>query len=836
VSILKDASSTAVFGVRGANGVILVTTRQGDSAKPQLSVTGEFSLQSLAARFDRIHSWEYAELRNESGRNDGIAEANLPYTPYMIQKYKDGSDPVFFPDRDIYHDYFHDFAPQTRFNLNYSGTTDKLRYFFNAGYINQQGLVKTESPKDLGYDPAFKMNRYSFRSNLEYNIFDNLKVTANVASYMEQLNTSGRFSGTSLDDHQRDLMASMWTMPPVWPGPVTVAGYTASDGSDIPENQPVNIDAERNVYGFLNRSGYLTRNTTNFYSSVGIEWGLDFITPGLSTKVLFSYDGFYYAQLLGNRAFPSYGFYQARSESEVSTYTVLRGIEQVNEAISLSKEGGSRFYVNFQYSLNYTRQFGKHNVTGLFMLQRDNWENYDADLPFNIFGMSGRLTYNYDQRYMAEFNAGYNGSEQFAKGSRFGFFPAFSAGWVVSNESLLKDNNILTHLKLRASYGKVGNDKLGDARFVYRTTMMEEDGYYSQLNSKRVILQRLGNEKVSWETAEKQNYGFDIQLFREFSFSLDLFFEERNNVFITSGMIPEFIGFRSWELPRLNIGRIQNRGYEAEAMYQKNLNNGLSFSIKGNFAYNRNKMLYMDEALLPDDYAVRYRSTGYSVGQFFGYKIDKSNGNGYLNTQEELDWAKGAYSIGTPRLGYIKYSDENGDGIIDVKDHIPIRYHPVPRITYGFSGSVACMGFDFSFLFTGITQSSTYMDRGIRENEVEGFYNDIHRRAWTEERYLNGEKITFPALSLMINTNHEMNEFSRIQDRSFLKLKNVELGYNLPAKWLQTMSISRIRVYTNANNLLTWSKMPLKTIDPEQSTLMAVPNMKMVNFGLNVVF
>lgn len=834
ISVLKDASSTAVFGVRGANGVIIVTTRQGQVGKPQLSVSSEYGLQSLAARFDRIHSWEYAELRNEASRNSGVSEENLPYTPYMIQKYKDGSDPVFYPDRDIYNDFFHDYTPQTRVNLNYSGASDKIKYFINIGYLNQQGLVKTESPKELGYDPAYKLNRYNFRTNAEYNVLNNLKISVNVASYMEQMNGSA-IQGGGINETMLYMMAFAWTMPPLWPGPTTKPGY------GVPENQPIEMVNGSEVYGVVNRSGYFTRNTIHFNSSVGLEWGLDFITPGLTTKAMIAYDSNNYSQLEASRTYQAYGAVIARSEQEKSYYTTLRGAGMYDESLRVSdKIGGSRFYMNFQYTLNYARQFGKHNVTGMYLLQRDNWETYTSwDLPYNLFGMSGRVTYNYDQRYMAEFNAGYNGSEQFHKDHRFGFFPAFSAGWVVTNENFLKDNNILSHLKLRASYGKVGNDKLGGDRFLYRTVVQEVGGgTSSQLGlNKRILLGRMGNELLSWEIAEKQNYGIDIQLLNELSISLDLFREERNNVFITRGTVPILQGIPISKLPKVNIGQIDNRGYEIETSWNKSLNNGLMFGIKGNFTYNRNKIVYMDEPLLSEDYAARYRSTGYSIGQFWGYKIDKSNGNGYLNTQEELDWAREAYRIGNPRLGDFKYSDENGDGIIDSKDQVPIGFQHLPRISYGFSGNVAFMGFDFSFLLTGIAQSNIAFNRGINEfTTTGGYYTDIHRNAWTEERYLNGEKITFPALGLLSNVNHVRNELTA-PNRSFIKLKNIEIGYNLPSKWLEPIKISSMRIYLNGNNLWTiWTKLPVKTIDPEQTTLEVLPNMKMINLGVNIVF
>jgi len=620
-------------------------------------------------------------------------------------------------------------------------------------------------------------------------------------------------------------------MPPTWPGRVTAPGY------GVPENQPVEINTDRTPYGTLNRNGYFTRNSTMFNSLVGVEWGLDFITPGLSTKFMIAYDGNYYTHLQGYKVFQIYGFNVARSEQERSYYTVIRGPDQTNESLNLAKRGGSWFYMNMQYILNYSRQFGKHSVTGMYLLQRDNWETNNPAIPYNVFGMSGRVTYNYDQRYMAEFNAGYNGSEQFHKDNRFGFFPAVSAGWVVTNEKFLKDNDVLTLLKFRASYGKVGNDQLGGQRFLYRTTVSEVGGYYSQLGfNKRIIEGLIGNEKLSWEVAEKQNYAVDMQLFRDFSLTFDLFREERNNVLISRKSVPVLQGVPVSNLPKVNIGVIHNQGFETEANYRKNLTNGLSFTFGGNFSYNRNKLVFVDEVIRPEDFVVRYASQGYSMGQYFGLKIDKSNGNGYINTQEELDWAKDAYKIGIPRLGDFLYSDENEDNEINSKDYIPIGYSVLPRISYGFQGSVSYKGFDFSFLFSGVAQSSFRLSRGLNEFEVEGYYSNIHKNAWTEDRYLSNEKITYPALALSVNINHAHDNDFNVVNRSFLRLKNIELGYNLPARWLQPMDISRVRVYMNGNNLWTWTKLPVTTVDPEQASYTVVPIMKMVTFGINIIF
>ena len=306
---------------------------------------------------------------------------------------------------------------------------------------------------------------------------------------------------------------------------------------------------------------------------------------------------------------------------------------------------------------------------------------------------------------------------------------------------------------------------------------------------------------------------------------------------ISRGTVPEIQGVALGNLPKVNMGRIDNHGYELEATYNKRLNDDWSFTVKGNFAYNKNTQRFMDEAQKTADYAYRYRSTGYSIGQCFGYKIDYSNGNGYINTQEELDKALATYQVGgTPRMGDFLYIDINEDGVIDEKDQAPIKYSDIPRITYGFSGSVNWKNFDFSFLFSGMAKASrVYTGWGATEFGLVGFYSDYHLQAWTPERYANGEEIKYPALASSPGTSQKANDFF-IMDRSFLRLKNIELGYTLPKKLLKKVGINSTRIYVNGNNLLTWKAMKTDAIDPEQSAELNYPITKMMNFGINVTF
>lgn len=838
ISILKDASATAVFGVRGANGVIIITTRRGEPGKSELSISVDYSLQQFTAKPDRIHSWDFAEMRNQAFLNDGYSKEDLPYNDYMIEMYRSGQDPVFYPDRDVYKDYFKDWTPQTRVNVNMSGGSDKITYFLNVGYLGQNGQFRTEDEEKLGYDPSYKTDRFNFRANIDYNIASNLKLSLNLASYLEKVNSpqTRELFESNIDMMIHNMMGGIRGTAPNYPGPYTVDGYTTLDGKAIPGGQIIHETGEdRNTFGEINRRGYRKETKTNLNSSLILDWGLGFITEGLSTKFMVSFDSRALTDLQGVRAYDTYGVIVAKSAEEKSYYTEQH--VNVDDAIRLYKGASSRYFTNLQYSINYARQFGLHDFSALALAQRDNWQEYAADLPYNMIGLSGRFTYAYDSRYLAEINLGYNGSEQFAKGRRFGFFPAVSGGWIVSNENFMRENPIITHLKLRASYGKVGNDKLGGRRFLYNSEIQLGGGSIPSLGLGKYVSQGLiGNPLLSWETSFKQNYGVDIKLFHDLSLTLDYYKEKRDNVLIARRSVSEILGYDLNNVPKMNMGIIDNSGYEIEVAYHKQLNNDWSFTVKGNFAYNHNKQRFMDEAAKSDDFAYSHRLEGYSIGQIFGYKIDYSNGNGYINTQEELDKATEMYTFGIPRMGDFIYVDVNEDGIIDEKDESPIKYSNVPRISYGFSGSVNWKDFDFSFLFSGIGKvSRTYLSAGAIEYTKSGFYSDYHLEAWTPERYANGEEIKYPALSSRAGVSHRSNDFYTM-DRSFLRLKNIELGYSFPKSLLNKIKVSNARVYVNGNNLLTWSALRTKAIDPEQTVEINYPITRMINFGVNVAF
>lgn len=848
VSILKDASATAVFGVRGANGVILITTKRGSAGKNELTINAEQSFTSFTREPERLHSLEYMALRNEASKNDGITP--LPFSEEVMAKYAnplaglDPSDPDYarkamvrkymYPDHDYYREYISRYAPQTRVNMNVTGGTDKVSYFVNGGYLHQGGNLNTEPKSVLGFDPAAKMDRYNFRANLDYKVTNSLKSFLNIGSYIEQVNMPAAWLYGNSDTGwmMSDLIYQAQTILPITPGPTTIDGFGVAPGQIV---DPGYMD--RSAFEIMNRMGARNEVRSNLNASFGAEWDLsNVVTKGLSLKGMLSYDSKATTAMQGKKSERLY-LAEVDMVNDKLSYAVKRSDESL---LTLTKGADSRYNINVQGSINYARAFGKHDVTGMILGQRDTWESTGGEIPFNVLGVAARATYGYDERYLAEVNMGYNGSEQFAPGHRYGFFPAFSAGWIISNENFLKNNRYITNLKLRASYGKVGNDKMGSARFLYQSNItLGGDGPLGSLGLGQTINQGLlGNPNITWEIAKKQNYGLDLQILRDLNLSVDVFKERRSNILISRGTVPEFQGVPLGNIPKVNMGLVDNKGFELELSYNKALSKDFKIMISGNYGYNRNTVKFLDESVRDESYAYRYRSTGFSLNQSWGYKIDYSNGNGYFNSKEELDsyLKTTTYGFGEPRIGDFKYIDLNKDGVIDDKDQAPIGYSNIPRVIYGLSLTFEYKGFDLTTFFQGVGKySSNYSQQGVYEYIIRGTYFDYHKTAWTPERYAAGEKITYPALSTHSNTNHTANDFF-VMNRSFTRLKNLVLGYTLPAGSLKALGVSKMRVYVSAQNYFTWAHLKMGHLDPENDASLGYPVTKMANFGLNITF
>ena len=852
ITILKDASATAVFGVRGANGVILVTTRRGSAEKTEFSVNVENSWQSFIRKPARIHSWEYMSLRNEALTNDG---KDILYDDGIIAKYtnpnKTDLENYMYPDHYYYGESIREFTPQTRVNMNMSGGSQKFRYFVNAAYLHQGGQFKTEPESKLGYDPQTKLNRFSFRSNIDYELHKNFKAFLNLGSYIEKVGLPGsNLTGVNMDNSIIEAMYLLNSTLPITPGPTTIGGF------DAPPDEVITADylPERSGFMIINRVGARKETRLNFNGSLGMEWNLEFLTKGLSTKFMVSFDN-RAANVTVSTIMPrKYNVKVDYDNDEI----FFPGIRSEKNPITLSKQASSRYTINLQYSLNYERAFNEdHRVGGLLLAQRDYWETSSGEMPYNYLGLVGRLTYSYKYRYLFDVNAGYNGSEQFAPNNRFGFFPSFSAGWVASNEPSLQnllEKAAITNLKFRASYGLVGNDKLGGVRFLYldentiQTSSGKNGPFYAEepipsLGRGRYISEgKIGNPELQWEITKKTNFGIDISFFKELSLTVDYYLGETDKILISRHTVPMIQGVELNKVPKSNQGKMKNSGFETELVYGKQMNKELFLNFRGNFGFNKNEVVYFDEAMLPEDYHYRYRTTGYIYGQQWGYLIDYGNGNGFFNSQDEIEGyldKKGdqiIYEMGTPRAGDFKYKDLNGDGRIDAKDMVPIGGSYIPQIAYGAMAGAIYKWFDLSVAMQGVAKYYKYNSyTNVFELGLQGAYLDYHKNAWTAERYAKGEKITYPALGSIQTVNHEPNEFF-IMNSSFLRLKEVMLGFTIPQNLIRGTGISRLRFYASGQNLYTWDKLPTKTFDPEQGGPASYPITRTITVGANVTF
>lgn len=846
VSILKDASATAVFGVRGANGVILITTRRGVEGKTELNISAVQSYTSFTREPERLHSLEYMDLRNEAAWNDGIETP--PFSQEMMDRYAnpltglDPNDPDYeeqanlrrylYPDHDYYREYISRYTPQTRINMNVSGGTDKVKYFVNAGYLHQGGNLNTEPESVLGYDSSSWMDRFNFRANLDFQITESLKSFLNVASYIEKVNMPAAWLyGGDTAWMMTDLLYQAQTILPITPGPTTIGGFGVAPGQIV---DPGYMD--RSAFEIMNRMGYRREVRSNLNSSFGLEWDLSkSVTKGLNVKGMISYDTRATSAEDGIQRERLY-LANVNFETNELNYAVKRPDETL---LHLQKATDSRYNINMQASINYNREIGRHNVGGMILAQRDHWESSWADLPFNVQGVALRATYGYDDRYFLEGNVGYNGSEQFAPGKRYGLFPAGSVGWVLSNENFLKNNETLTNLKFRASYGKVGNDKIGDARFLYQDNITMGGGTLSSLGrNQNVNIGLLGNPNITWEVATKQNYGVDLGLFGGFNATFDYFFENRSDILISRGMVPSFQGVPLGNVPKINMGEVDNQGYEVELTYNYSLSEDFLIMIRGNYAQNENVVRFYDEPRSDETYAHPFRVTGLPLATNFGYKIDYSNGNGFFNSQEELDeyLNNTTYGFGSPRVGDFKYLDLNEDGVIDSRDQAPIGHSRIPGVTYGLNTTLQYKGVELTAFFQGVGKyGSNYAVQGVYENIIQGTYFGYHKNAWTPERFANGENITYPALSTRTTTNHLANDFF-IMDRSYVRLRNVEVAYNFPSGILAALGVQNLRVFVSGDNLYTWDNLELDHLDPENNNSIGYPVTKMANLGLNLTF
>ncbi|OJV38572.1 MAG: hypothetical protein BGO33_06495 [Bacteroidia bacterium 43-41] len=824
VSILKDASATAVYGVRGANGVMIITTKRGQAGAPRVSYSYEYAVQKFSDVRHSMNAADYATHYNLAQSYDGyITGAYNPYfSDEVINKFKTHEDPIFYPDVDWFAYMFDKTSGQQRHNFNINGGTQKIKYFVSLGYFTQDGLIKhTKTITD--YDAGIKFDRYNIRSNFDFNITDRLSLNADISSQIEDR------SGTNTPVTR--LFEQVWRSNPMDAPKLEDTGgrYVVLDTKMDPGNP---ID-------YLISYGYKRDYSNYLNGSVRLNYKLDKLTKGLSIRGLVSYNNYYQQAQYYSKNKESYK--AVRLGDGTINYIPITEPSPYGFSESMSKN--RKIY--FETALDYNRKFGLHNVAGLLLYNQSKFysPNLAYLIPNGYQGLVGRLTYNYANRYMLDINFGYNGTENFAEGKRFGFFPAFSLGWAISEESFFPKNDYLTFLKLRVSYGEVGNDKVGGARFLYRPSSwvyVNNDyrfGIGADLQGHKGSKEAaLGNPDLTWERAKKTNIGADVAFFQgKLKTTIDYFTEKRDNILTTFNTIPFIVGA---QLPPYNFGKMNNKGWDGEISYNDKFNL-FNYWIKGNITYARNKIIEMDEITRLYPYLKR---TGQAYGQMFGLRDD-----GIYNSWEEVNNAnRPLYQWQNDKIqpGDIKYYDINGDGIIDGDDQIPIGYSNFPEVIFGTSFGGNFKGFDFSILFQGASNvTHRYHRREIRGFEEGTNAPDYMIESWTYERYQQSLPINFPRYNLGItyaNANHQASTFNTV-DARYIRLKNIEFGYTISGDILKKTGLNSVRIYINGDNLYTWDSL-LPGTDPESTGAgldennRPYPVTRRINFGLNIKF
>lgn len=825
LTILKDASATAIYGIRGANGVLLITTKRGKVGKPQLSYTGNVAVTSFTSLRKGMNSYDWAKSLNEALRNDSYI-TGATYIPRFsdadLALYQNGQDPVLHPNTDWYGLTLKPQALQTQHNLSINGGTEKVRYFVSAGFFSQGGLFNhTDLVKE--FDANRKYKRYNFRSNFDFDITKRLKASIDLSSQTENL--SGANNST--------LRIIEWIGAA---NPLTSPGFVGDKIVNL-----IGVGTATNPIANLFSEGYKREFKNFLQGSVRLDYTLDFITEGLSMHGLVNYQNNNTETLVNRRALLTY------NAIRLPDNTINFVPQNVDQPFTFGQTIGKNRRTYAEFGFDYKRAFGDHYVTGL--VNYNQTKRFDPELPFLVpngyQGVVGRTTYGYKGRYLAEFTFGYNGTENFAEGKRFGFFPAYSLGWVASDEPFFPKNNALTYLKIRGSYGEVGNDRLTalvtSDRFLYRPsayTTAPNGYYFGEVGSTatgytRAIEGKLGNPDVTWERAIKQNIGVEFSLWKsKIGVTADVFSEKRDNILANLGTVPITVGAT---LPAYNLGRMKNRGFDGDVTYNDRVG-AFNFFVKANFTFARNKVEFQDETVRPFTYQYR---TGQRFGQFFGLVAD-----GLYNTWEEVNDANrpvSNWNSNKIQPGDIRYKDINGDGLINDDDQVPIGYSNFPEKIFGVSVGGNFRGFDFSVLFQGVDNVSIAygrtQNRGLFENR--GAVNYLIN-SWSAERYEKGLPIDFPRFSENTNYTHNYQSstfFTR--DASYVRLKNVEIGYNLPKPFLSRLGLSSTRLYVNANNLYTWSSV-YPGVDPELSPGVVneepYPLTRTVNVGFNLRF
>ncbi len=809
VTLLKDAAAKALYGPLGAQGVLLITTKQGKAGKTEVHVNMNFGINGYTSKYEPMDSYSYALLRNEALTNDGLPPL---YTSEQLEHFRQGGVNNNWKDM-----YYKKHTTTQIYNVSGSGGSERIRFYLNAGYAHQDGIYKAE--RNEKYDPSPFYNRFTVVSNVKVNLFRYL--SAGLNTNVRLYRTNGSRTGTS------SILEGIFHTPATVPGPLTEDGKILTT-----ENFP------SPVYGKINRSGYTKSTGTDVDANFSMDLDMGFLTQGLSANARVGFHSYYVGTIDGSADYTRYVY---DKDGNLATFGT-----NVDSPLSLGKHSNTVYLMNFQGSFLYGRTFfGKLHLNAIvnYLAEDRISASFDAKnvLPYRRIQYAGQVHLGWDNRYFVEGVLTDAGTEAFSKGNQYHLSTAVSMAWNISNEPFMRDVRWLSQLKLRASYGALKYDNVSSiGRLLYSSDIRQQNGsgYINSLYTAALIKEYLvGNPHITWETSYQQNYGVDFCLFNKLKGSVDYWRTTQRDVIGKDYSKPAITGINSSNLPYENLGKIESHGLDLTLEYEKKLACGLNIGITGIFGYNTSKVVSIGEMdLAPSGYAYPYRHTGYTMGVQFGYLVDYSNGNGFFNTQEELDGNKLTYEgMKAPRLGDLRYKDLNNDGVINQKDMAPLAgTKSVPNYDYSLNVDLTYKNFDFSIFWQGYAgKAAVYNGVGIHEDWAQGVYSPIHQHAWTAERYANGGEILYPALSTGGSTSLEANDFF-VSKNDFVRLKNLTVGYSLPGKIVRKLHLTKVRLFFSGENLLTLTGLKFKGIDAEQWDVRNFPIYKIYNFGMNI--
>lgn len=843
LTTLKDASATAVYGVRGANGVILIKTKPGKVGKPTVSADYYESFTRFTKMVDLADGITYMNAANEAMRNDGIA---TKYTEDQIRNTIAGKDPYLYPNVDWLKEIFNDWGHNRRVNVNVRGGSEKVAYYASVSYFNETGMTVTDKNIDT-YDSKMKYSRYNFTTNLNIDVTPTTKVEIGAQGYLGE----GNYPAISSADLYN---AAMSISPVEYPKMFFVNGEAFVPGTSTNNNF-------NNPYSQATRRGYDNLTKNQIYSNLRVTQDLDMLTKGLKLTAMYAFDVYNEIHVHQDRAESTYNFLDTSVPYDMNGQPILQRIYEGSNVLSYTQETSGNKKTYLEASLNYDRTFNDdHRVSALFLFNQQSKLLYpkgtlEDAIPYRMMGIAGRATYSWKDRYFAEFNIGYNGAENFSPKHRFGTFPAFGVGWVVSNEKFWQPlSKAVSFLKIRYTDGKVGNSEVSDRRFMYLDQMKENGdyGYKFGPNGTKWSGYETVNMAVDliWEESRKQDLGIDLKLFNDdLSIVFDLFKERRENILLKrEHSIPSFLGYNT-SAPYGNIGIIENKGFDGTIEYNKRINKDWVIALRGNVTFNKDKWI---QGELPEQKYEWMNQYGHNINGVKGYVAEG------LFTQTEIDdmarWESlsdankaitpkpFASQFGTVKAGDIKYKDLNNDGQIDAYDQTYISRGDVPTTVYGFGFTVGWKDLSVGMMFQGVAGAERVLN-GSSVNPFNGgggsgnFYSNIGDR-WTEEN--PDQNAFYPRLSYGSETTSNINNFQKstwwVRNMNFLRLKTLQISYNLPKPWVNKVHLKNAAVYVMGTNLFTLSR--FKLWDPELNTDngASYPNTTSYSVGINFTF